>query len=122
MELREVLSSRWIREDIPRKSIIPTSAKPNPAEECSILALVPKALPNGDPNHLIGECPKPPKYKNQRAFVRGSWSDSGEEDDEKLKDEKCLVAQASNEICLGVDLEPDEWIKDSGCSKHMTGN
>ncbi|GJT20737.1 retrovirus-related pol polyprotein from transposon TNT 1-94 [Tanacetum coccineum] len=25
-------------------------------------------------------------------------------------------------ICLGVDLEPDELIKDSGCSKHMTGN
>ncbi|GKB84325.1 retrovirus-related pol polyprotein from transposon TNT 1-94 [Tanacetum coccineum] len=25
-------------------------------------------------------------------------------------------------ICLGVDLEPDEWIKDIGCSKHMTGN
>ncbi|GJX12029.1 retrovirus-related pol polyprotein from transposon TNT 1-94 [Tanacetum coccineum] len=25
-------------------------------------------------------------------------------------------------ICLGVDLEPDKWIKDSGCSKHMTGN
>ncbi|GJS84027.1 retrovirus-related pol polyprotein from transposon TNT 1-94 [Tanacetum coccineum] len=46
-----------------------------------------------DPNHLIGECPKPPKDKNQRAF-----------------------------ICLGVDLEPDEWIKDSGCSKHMMGN
>ncbi|GJV21485.1 retrovirus-related pol polyprotein from transposon TNT 1-94 [Tanacetum coccineum] len=22
----------------------------------------------------------------------------------------------------GVDLEPDEWIKDSRCSKHMTGN
>nr|GEW16959.1 integrase, catalytic region, zinc finger, CCHC-type, peptidase aspartic, catalytic [Tanacetum cinerariifolium] len=43
-------------------------------------------------------------------------------DDEKAKDEMCLVAQASNEICLGVDLEPDEWIKDSGCSKHMTGN
>ncbi|GJX33658.1 copia protein [Tanacetum coccineum] len=26
------------------------------------------------------------------------------------------------QICLGVDLEPDEWIKDSGCSKHMMGN
>nr|GEW53576.1 hypothetical protein [Tanacetum cinerariifolium] len=76
----------------------------------------------GDPNHLIGECPKPPKDKNQRAFVKGSWSDSGEEDDEKAKDKKFLVAQAPNEICLGVDLEPDEWIKDSGCSKHMTGN
>ncbi|GJY00914.1 hypothetical protein Tco_0359066 [Tanacetum coccineum] len=25
-------------------------------------------------------------------------------------------------ICLGVDLEPDKWIKDNGCSKHMTGN
>ncbi|GKD97517.1 retrovirus-related pol polyprotein from transposon TNT 1-94, partial [Tanacetum coccineum] len=76
----------------------------------------------GDPNHLIGECPKPPKDKNQKAFVEGSWSDSGEEDDEKVKDKTCLVAQASSEICLGVDLEPDEWIKDSGCSKHMMGN
>ncbi|GJX85379.1 alpha/beta hydrolases superfamily protein [Tanacetum coccineum] len=76
----------------------------------------------GDPNHLIGECPKPPKDKNQRAFVGGSWSDSGEEDDEKVKNETCIVAHASSEICLGVDLEPDEWIKDSRCSKHMTGN
>ncbi|GKB08071.1 retrovirus-related pol polyprotein from transposon TNT 1-94 [Tanacetum coccineum] len=76
----------------------------------------------GDPNHLIGECPKPPKDKNQRAFVGGSWSDSGEEDDEKVKDKTCLVAQASSEICLGVDLEPKEWIKDIRCSKHMTGN
>ncbi|GJZ00642.1 retrovirus-related pol polyprotein from transposon TNT 1-94, partial [Tanacetum coccineum] len=25
-------------------------------------------------------------------------------------------------ICLGFDLEPDEWIKNSGWSKHMTGN
>ncbi|GJS53106.1 retrovirus-related pol polyprotein from transposon TNT 1-94 [Tanacetum coccineum] len=76
----------------------------------------------GDPNHLIGECPKPPKDKNQRAFVGGSWSDSGEEDDEKVKDETCLVAHASSEICLGVNLEPDEWIKDSRCSIHMMGN
>ncbi|GJX83399.1 zf-CCHC domain-containing protein [Tanacetum coccineum] len=37
----------------------------------------------GDLNHLIGECPKPPKDKNQRAFIGGSWSDSVEEDDEK---------------------------------------
>ncbi|GJW12553.1 hypothetical protein Tco_1578380 [Tanacetum coccineum] len=28
--------------------------------------------------------------KNQRAFVRGSWSDSGEEDDEKIKDKPSL--------------------------------
>ncbi|GJS81663.1 retrovirus-related pol polyprotein from transposon TNT 1-94 [Tanacetum coccineum] len=76
----------------------------------------------GDPNHLIGECPKLSKDKNQIAFVGGSWSDSGEEDDEKARDKTCLMAQASSEICLGIDLEPDEWIKDSGCSKHITGN
>ncbi|GJZ99736.1 zf-CCHC domain-containing protein [Tanacetum coccineum] len=28
----------------------------------------------GDPNHLIGECPKPPKNKNRRDFIGGSWS------------------------------------------------
>ncbi|GJU39539.1 putative ribonuclease H-like domain-containing protein, partial [Tanacetum coccineum] len=55
----------------------------------------PKAC--GDPNHLIGECLKPPRDKNQRAFVGGSWSDSGEENDEKIQDETCLVAQAPNE-------------------------
>ncbi|GKA11723.1 retrovirus-related pol polyprotein from transposon TNT 1-94 [Tanacetum coccineum] len=32
------------------------------------------------------------------------------------------IASNARDICLGVDLEPDEWIKDSGCSKHMTGN
>ncbi|GJV94168.1 retrotransposon protein [Tanacetum coccineum] len=36
--------------------------------------------------------------KNQRAFLEGSLSDSGEEDDEKVKDETCLIAQASNEL------------------------
>ncbi|GKB24503.1 retrovirus-related pol polyprotein from transposon TNT 1-94 [Tanacetum coccineum] len=81
-----------------------------------------KCFKCGDLNHLIREFPKPPKDKNQRAFVGGSWSDSGEEDDEKVNNKTCLVAQPSSEICLGVDLEPDEWIKDSGCSKHMMGN
>ncbi|GJV07007.1 hypothetical protein Tco_1344663 [Tanacetum coccineum] len=76
----------------------------------------------GDPNHLIGECPKPPRSKNQRDFVGGTWSDSGEDKEEKTKDETCLLAQVSNKICLGINLEPKEWIKDSGCSKHMTGN
>ncbi|GJV41341.1 hypothetical protein Tco_1419781 [Tanacetum coccineum] len=43
-----------------------------------------------DPNHLIGEFPKPLKDKNQRTFVGGSWSDSDKEDDEKAKDKTCL--------------------------------
>ncbi|GJY19544.1 retrovirus-related pol polyprotein from transposon TNT 1-94 [Tanacetum coccineum] len=92
------------------------------AETTKMVKVIENALDATTPNHLIGEYPKPPKDKNQRAFVEGSWSDSGEEDDEKVKNETCLVAQASSEICLGVDLEPDEWIKDSVCSKHMTGN
>nr|GEW15095.1 zf-CCHC domain-containing protein/UBN2 domain-containing protein [Tanacetum cinerariifolium] len=62
----------------------------------------------GDPNHLIEECPKPPKDKNQRAFVRDSWSDSGEKNDEKAKDETCLVAQASNEVCSDSSYFSDE--------------
>ncbi|GKD39753.1 zf-CCHC domain-containing protein, partial [Tanacetum coccineum] len=62
----------------------------------------------GDPNHLIGECPKPPKDKNQRAFVGGSWSDSGEEDDEKVKDETSLVAHVSSEVCSESSYFSDE--------------
>ena len=53
----------------------------------------------GDPNHLISECPKPPRTNNQRAFVGGSWSDSGEEEkEEKPNDETCLMAQTSTEV------------------------
>ncbi|GJU75604.1 retrovirus-related pol polyprotein from transposon TNT 1-94 [Tanacetum coccineum] len=56
----------------------------------------------GDPNNLIGECPKPPKDKNQRAFVEGSWSDSGEEDEgESVTERTCLIAHASRRAILG---------------------
>ncbi|GJX20797.1 retrovirus-related pol polyprotein from transposon TNT 1-94 [Tanacetum coccineum] len=62
----------------------------------------------GDPNHLIGECPKPPRDKNQRAFVGCSWSDSSEEGDEKIKDKTCLVAQVPNEVCSESSYFRDE--------------
>ncbi|GKA33471.1 hypothetical protein Tco_0719900 [Tanacetum coccineum] len=52
----------------------------------------------GDPNNLIGECPKQLKYQNQRAFVGGAWSDSDDDEEEKTKDEKCLMAKDSNEV------------------------
>nr|GEY65549.1 zf-CCHC domain-containing protein/DUF4219 domain-containing protein/UBN2 domain-containing protein [Tanacetum cinerariifolium] len=76
----------------------------------------------GDPNHVIGECLKPPRNKDQKAFVGGSWSDSKNEAEDKINDETCLMAQSSNEVCLRTCLETGEWIKDSGCSKHITGN
>ncbi|GKF01920.1 zf-CCHC domain-containing protein [Tanacetum coccineum] len=62
----------------------------------------------GHPNHLIGECPKPTKDKNQRAFVGGSWSDSDDEDDKKVKNETCLVAHASSEVCSESSYFSDE--------------
>ncbi|GJR71670.1 zf-CCHC domain-containing protein [Tanacetum coccineum] len=62
----------------------------------------------GDPNHLIGECLKPLKDKNQRAFIGSSWSDSDEEDDEKVKYETCLVAHASSEVCSESSYFSDE--------------
>ncbi|GKA86524.1 hypothetical protein Tco_0808235 [Tanacetum coccineum] len=49
-----------------------------------------------DPNHLIRECPKLSRNYNQRAFVRGTWSDSDEDKEENTKDENCLMAKASN--------------------------
>ncbi|GJU48377.1 zf-CCHC domain-containing protein [Tanacetum coccineum] len=57
-----------------------------------------KCFKCGDPNHLIGECPKLSRNYNQRPFVRGSLSDSDEDDEEKTKDEKCLMANTSNEV------------------------
>ncbi|GJS89622.1 retrovirus-related pol polyprotein from transposon TNT 1-94 [Tanacetum coccineum] len=137
----------------------------------------------GDPNHLIGDFPKPSRNKDQKAFIGGSWSDSENDAEDKTNDETCLMAQSLNEVtlnsshysddassldndslgfdsdkasksgtktmsfvgssaekgtdgstikvhestlpgsvCLRTCLEPDGWIKDSGCSKHMTGN
>ncbi|GKB27327.1 zf-CCHC domain-containing protein [Tanacetum coccineum] len=50
-----------------------------------------------DPNHLIGDCPKPPRNKDQKAFIGGSWSDSENDAEDKTNDETCLMAQSLNE-------------------------
>ncbi|GKA12195.1 pentatricopeptide repeat-containing protein [Tanacetum coccineum] len=51
----------------------------------------------GDPNHLIGECPKSPRNYNQRAFIGDK--------EEKTKDENCLMVQASNECLLTKEVK-----------------
>ncbi|GKB01405.1 retrovirus-related pol polyprotein from transposon TNT 1-94 [Tanacetum coccineum] len=81
-----------------------------------------KCFRRDDLNHLIGDCLKLPRNKDQKAFVEGCLSDIENEAEDKINDETCLMAQSSNEVCLRTCLEPDEWIKDSGCSKHMTRN
>ncbi|GJT08239.1 hypothetical protein Tco_0842701 [Tanacetum coccineum] len=42
------------------------------------------------------------------AFVGGSWSDSDEDEDEKTKDEKCLMAKASNEVLFETEYFSDD--------------
>nr|GEV69935.1 hypothetical protein [Tanacetum cinerariifolium] len=51
----------------------------------------------GNPNHLIGECLKPPRSKNQRDFVGGSWSDTVKMRMKKNKNETSLMVQTFNE-------------------------
>ncbi|GJZ69118.1 hypothetical protein Tco_0632668 [Tanacetum coccineum] len=62
----------------------------------------------GDPNHLVGECPKLSRYQNQKAFVRGSWSDSDKDEEEKTNDNKCLMAKASNEVFSETEYFNDD--------------
>ncbi|GJS02409.1 hypothetical protein Tco_0318917 [Tanacetum coccineum] len=62
----------------------------------------------GDPNHFIEECPKQLKYQNQKAFVEGSWSDSNDDEGEKTKDEKCLMAKDSNEVLSETEYFSDD--------------
>ncbi|GJV68073.1 zf-CCHC domain-containing protein [Tanacetum coccineum] len=80
----------------------------------------------GDPNHFISDCPKH-SFSDQKAFVVGvraivkmiprrkkyvSWHTT------TMRYYPTLLTI----VRLKVKLEPDEWIKDSGCSRHMTGN
>ncbi|GKA26102.1 zf-CCHC domain-containing protein, partial [Tanacetum coccineum] len=121
--------SEIVKAKVERKSLALKAKKESSDEECSTsrsedeeyaMATFQRSRDNkngksdrkcfrcGDPNHLIGECPKPPKDKNQRALVGGSWSDSGEEDDEKVNNKTCLVAQASSEVCSKSSYFSDE--------------
>ncbi|GKB83615.1 retrovirus-related pol polyprotein from transposon TNT 1-94, partial [Tanacetum coccineum] len=61
----------------------------------------------GDPNHLIGDCPKPSRNKDQKAFIGGSWSDSENDVEDKTNDETCLMDQSSNEVTLNSSYYSD---------------
>ncbi|GJS01502.1 hypothetical protein Tco_0318010 [Tanacetum coccineum] len=61
----------------------------------------------GNPSHLIGDCPKTSRNKDQKAFIRGSWSNSENDAEDKTNDETCLVAQSSNEVTLNSSCYSD---------------
>ncbi|GJS09671.1 retrovirus-related pol polyprotein from transposon TNT 1-94 [Tanacetum coccineum] len=57
---------------------------------------------------------------NHAYMTNKGWEFAGEHRADR--DDHSGLSTLDPLICLGVDLEPDEWIKDSRCSKHMTGN
>nr|GEU85311.1 zf-CCHC domain-containing protein/DUF4219 domain-containing protein/UBN2 domain-containing protein [Tanacetum cinerariifolium] len=61
----------------------------------------------GDPSHLIGDCPKTSRNKDQKAFIEGSWNDSENDAKDKTNDETCLMAQLSNKVTLNSSCYSD---------------
>ncbi|GJV10601.1 hypothetical protein Tco_1352142 [Tanacetum coccineum] len=53
-------------------------------------------------------CPKLSRNYNQRDFVGGSWSDSDGDKEEKTKDEKCLMTNASSEVLFETKFFSDD--------------
>nr|GEW13710.1 hypothetical protein [Tanacetum cinerariifolium] len=85
-----------------RKSLALKAKKESSDEESSLSEVKTKSTPwrletSRRSSREDVECPKPPRDENQKAFVEGYGSDSGEKDDEKAKDETCLMAHTSNE-------------------------
>ncbi|GJY41595.1 hypothetical protein Tco_0428865 [Tanacetum coccineum] len=66
----------------------------------------------GIDGHFASEYINP---KENKAFLRGAWSDS-EDGDEHQNNATCIM------VCLKCDLLPDDEIVDSGYTKHMTRN
>nr|GEV83359.1 retrovirus-related Pol polyprotein from transposon TNT 1-94 [Tanacetum cinerariifolium] len=104
--------SEIVKEKVERKSFALKAKKESSDEECSTSR-------SEDKEYAMAVRDFKKFFKRRGRFVRQPRNDK--KTFQRSRDDK-NVAQASSEICLGVDLEPDEWIKDSGCSKHMTGN
>nr|GEW65280.1 UBN2 domain-containing protein [Tanacetum cinerariifolium] len=92
-----------VKAKVKRKSLALKAKKESSDDECSTFGSEDEeytmAIREFKKFFKRKECPNPPRDKNQRAFVGGSWRDSGKEDDKKIQDETCLVAQEPNEVC-----------------------
>ncbi|GJW96985.1 hypothetical protein Tco_0178793 [Tanacetum coccineum] len=60
--------------------------------------------------------------KNFRKIKEDKKEKDDRSKDDSKKEEICLMALDNNEVRLKVKLESNEWIKDSGCSRHMASN
>nr|GEY47753.1 uncharacterized protein [Tanacetum cinerariifolium] len=73
-----------------------------------------KGFKCGDPNHLIGGCLKSSRNNDQRAFIGGAWSDSGEDGEENTKDKACLVSSLTIEYEIMVNDKKNDGAFGSG--------
>ncbi|GJV87414.1 zf-CCHC domain-containing protein [Tanacetum coccineum] len=88
--------SEIVKAKVERKSLALKAKKESSDEEC---------LTSGSEDEEYAMAVRDFKKFFKR---RGSWSDSGEEDDEKVKNETCLVAHASSEVCSESSYFSDE--------------
>nr|GEV30284.1 UBN2 domain-containing protein [Tanacetum cinerariifolium] len=104
--------SKLVKEKGKRKSLPLKAKKESSNEECS-------TFESKDEEYAMVVRDFKKFFKRRGRFVRQPRNDK--KTFQRSRDDK-NVAQASSEICLGVDLELNEWIKDNRCSKHITGN
>ncbi|GJU58579.1 hypothetical protein Tco_1236345 [Tanacetum coccineum] len=112
--------SEIVKAKIERKSIALKAKKESSDEECSTFG-------SEDEEYAMAVRDFKKFFKRRGRFMRqprndkntfqrsrddkngkASWSDSGEEDDVKVKDETCLVAHASSEVCFESSYFSDE--------------
>nr|GEU99377.1 hypothetical protein [Tanacetum cinerariifolium] len=95
--------SKIVKAKVERKSLALYAKKESSDEECSTSKSKDEeyAMAVRDFKKFFKR-----RDKNQRAFIGGSWSDSGKEDDEKVKNESCLVAQSSSKKKASSDGGP----------------
>nr|GFA41238.1 alpha/beta hydrolases superfamily protein [Tanacetum cinerariifolium] len=126
--------SEIVKAKVERKSLALKAKKESSDEECSTFRSEAEeyAMAVRDLKKFFKR-----RDKNQRAFAGGSWSDSSEEDDEKVKNETCIVAQALSKVCskssyfsdenpsiddLALDNEYDKLCKSTQCLNEMLSN
>nr|GEY98544.1 hypothetical protein [Tanacetum cinerariifolium] len=101
--------SEIVKVKVERKSLALKAKKESSDEEC----LTSKSE---DEEYVVMRRPelsywrmsKTTERQEPTSFFGGSWSDSGEEDDEKVKKKTCFIAQASSEVCFESSYFSDE--------------
>ncbi|GKA28904.1 hypothetical protein Tco_0715149 [Tanacetum coccineum] len=103
LPLDELIGNLKVYEEVIKKDFETVKGK---KEQSRSLALKVKRKSKSPHRRMI----KAPRTKRStEPFIGGSWSDSDEDEEEKTKDEKCLMAKASNEtsVCLCARFQED---------------